>query len=125
LFYWIAENARSFSFAVRDGGDCLLGGDIISRVAAISAALLRIIPHGLWHLPQLIVVSWCAWTARGGGARRDGVVHFRRIQSPAHTDDHASYLQQVANDCQSRCSSWAGAAPQAVGGAGVISQFYS
>lgn len=40
-------------------------------------------------------------------ARRNRVVHLRRVQTPAHTDDHANDLQQFATDCQSPCNSHA------------------
>ena len=44
---------------------------------------------------------------RGASARRDGVVHFRRIEAPTHADDHESDLQLFAIDCQSPCNTHA------------------
>lgn len=38
---------------------------------------------------------------RRPGARRNRVVHFRRIEGPTHADDHANDLHRCANDCQS------------------------
>lgn len=42
---------------------------------------------------------------RRPGARRNCVVHFRCIEGPTHTDDHATDLHQCANDCQSPSTS--------------------
>ena len=51
---------------------------------------------------------------RGASARRDGVVHFRRIEAPTYADDHANDLQRFATDCQSPCNSRARRRPVAV-----------
>ena len=49
---------------------------------------------------------------RGARARRNRVVHFRRIETPTHADDHENDLQRFAIDCQSPCNRHAGdAAP--------------
>ena len=44
---------------------------------------------------------------RGASARRNGVVHFARIEAPTHADDHETDLQLVAIDCQLPCNSHA------------------
>jgi hypothetical protein len=49
---------------------------------------------------------------RRGARARHRVVHFRRIETPTHADDHENDLQRFAIDCQSPCNRHAGdAAP--------------
>lgn len=42
---------------------------------------------------------------RGASARRNGVVHFARIEAPTHADDHENDLQRFAIECQLPCNS--------------------
>jgi hypothetical protein len=86
------------------GGDhnALCGANVILRLfadhAADSFAAFSAVYRGLVVPVHL---------RRGASARRDGVVHFRRIEAPTHTDDHANDLQQFAIDCQLPCNSHA------------------
>lgn len=62
--------------------------------------------HSLAAFPAIdrclvVLVNLC----RRPGARRNRVVHFRCIEGPTHTDDHATDLHQRANDCQSPSTS--------------------
>jgi hypothetical protein len=67
-----------------------------ARLAVVSSVLADHPAHGFAAFPAVYrgFVVRMHRTGRAS-ARRDGVVHFRRIQSPAHADDHANHLQQL------------------------------
>ena len=88
----------------------LLGGDQLAGVfKAAGAGLFADHPADSFAAFSAVyrgVVM--AVNLRGGAsARRDGVVYFRRIETPTHADDHENDLQQFAIDCQSPCNSHA------------------
>lgn len=83
----------------------LLGRNHLAR-GRVATLLADHAAHGFAAFPAIdrgFVVA--VNLRRGASARRNGVVHFVRIEGPTHADNHATDLQYDANDCQSPTTS--------------------
>ena len=104
-FYW--EFLRMRRRSVRSG---LLGGGqhALGRANIVRSLLADLAAHGFAAFSAVYRrIVMAVHLRRGASARRDGVVHFRRIETPTHADDHENDLQRFATDCQSPCNSHA------------------